>query len=88
MCSPDRQTDGSPTPLAEDKLMLTARFVSERDRVADEQWTTRIECFLFLGPGRLIVEVSRSRTLRHTHTHTPSVGLLSTSDQPVAETST
>jgi len=36
------------------------------------------------GPGRLIVENSRSQ-IRHTHTHT-AVGLLWTSDQPVQQT--
>ena len=70
-CSPDRPTHGSLTTPVEDKLMLTARLVSTRDRVADERWTTGIKCFLFLGPGRLIVEVSRP------HYHTPhAAGLL------------
>jgi hypothetical protein len=49
-----------------------------------------------LSLGRLIVEVSRSHTIRHTHgrarththTHTHTVGLLWTSDQPVAEAAT
>jgi hypothetical protein len=47
-----------------------------------------------LGPGRLVVEGSRSHTIRHTHarthahTHTYPLGLLWTSDQLVAETST
>jgi hypothetical protein len=42
------------------------------------------------GLGRLIVEVSRSHTIRHTHTHkhTHTVGLLWTSDQPVADATT
>ena len=42
------------------------------------------------GPGRPIIEVSRSHTIRHTHTHTHThdVGLLRTSDQPVAEDAT
>jgi hypothetical protein len=40
-----------------------------------------------IGPSRLVVNVSRSHTIRHasththTHTHTHKVGLLSTSDQ-------
>ena len=38
------------------------------------------------GLGRLIVEVSRSYTIRNTHTR--PVGLLWTSDQPVAEAAT
>jgi hypothetical protein len=38
------------------------------------------------GLGHLIVEVSRSHTIRHTHTH--QVGLLWTSDKLVAEAAT
>jgi len=38
--------------------------------------------------GRLIVEVSRSHTIKHTHTDTHSVESLYTSDQPLAETAT
>jgi len=38
------------------------------------------------GPGRLIIEVSWSHKIRHTHTH--PVGLLWASDQPVAEAAT
>jgi hypothetical protein len=38
------------------------------------------------GPGRPIVEVSRSHTIRHKDTHT--VGLLWTRDRPIAETAT
>jgi len=38
------------------------------------------------GLDRLVVEVSRSHTIRHTHTH--QLGLLWTSDQPVAEAAT
>ena len=69
--------------------MLTTRFVSKRDRVADERWTTRIKCFLFLGPGRLIVEVSRPHSHTHTHTHhTHAAGLLWTRDRPGAQTTT
>ena len=33
------------------------------------------------GFGQIIVEVSRSRIIRHTHTHTHTVGLFLTSDQ-------
>jgi hypothetical protein len=40
------------------------------------------------GLGRLIVEVSRSHTIRHTHTRARAVGLLWTSDQHVAEAAT
>ena len=50
------------------------------------------------GLDRLVVEVSKSHTIRHTrarartytytHTHTHRLGLLWTSDQPVAEAAT
>jgi hypothetical protein len=40
------------------------------------------------GLNRLIVEVSRSRTIRHTHARARAVGLLCTNDQHVAEAAT
>ena len=72
MCSPDRQTDGSPTPLVEDKLMLKARFVSKRDRVADEGWTHAASSLRFLDHTRgrtPLNEGSASRTDLYPTTH-------------------
>jgi len=40
------------------------------------------------GLGRLIVKVSRSHTIRHTHTQLHTIGLLWISDQLVAEAAT
>ena len=42
------------------------------------------------GLDRLVVETSRSHTIRHTHahTHTDTVGLFRTSDQLIAEAAT
>ena len=59
-------------------------------RVPPRFYLFLLEIQLSLGLGRLITEVSRSHTIRHTqHTHTAhSVGLLWTSDHLVAEAAT